>query len=350
MSLKTIAGKLLRTAGNKLALFCECCIRYCCVEFGPEDECGNREQQCQPCPGGPKPSCAEPCPERPPCLLQCVEVAVTACDDPVYECVHDTKLVGIPVETCEECPEPPPCEGYYCCFETEPSQDPNSQWPIQSCQLGPCEGVELYSSGPHLTEIACNAVCKNYYCCYEYAPSEDPEAPLPPSFCQVGPCADPTLQAGGPYPTLAQCSCRCCKKTICHERVYSHYQVVLGSFDPLTNPCQPTPVNDPSALRISATTVICGGQSPGQFCTNDWGSRCAPVGDIDIGDVGTFNQYYERWRAVDDCSECVDTGGAFCTPGIALMNCWAWDDSPAWLQQALCECNQVESFCDNPLP
>lgn len=354
MSLKTIAGKLLRTATNKLALFCECCLRYCCVNTGAADECGNFEKECVPCPGGPKPNCVVPCPPRPPCILQCVEVDQTPCEDPIYDCVHNTEVIGIPVESCEECPETPPCEDeYYCCYEFEPSGDPESPMPEQFCQLGPCESPGLTASGPYISENACEALCKNYYCCYEYEPSENPELPLPPTFCQEGPCADPALQAGGPYATLAQCSCQCCKKTICHERVCGTYNVLLASFDPLTNPCQPDPVNDlaPGTVAIDWGNLACNRQANSQYCTNDWGARCGGLpADLDIGDTAAFNQYYERFRAVDNCDDCIDTGGAFCNPGVDLLNCFAWEAAPVWLQQLVCSCAAAENFCDNPLP
>jgi hypothetical protein len=69
MSLKTIAGKLLRSAAGKLAIACQCCVRYCCVEIGEPDDCGNREQACQQCDNGTyaNPTCNDECPERPPC-------------------------------------------------------------------------------------------------------------------------------------------------------------------------------------------------------------------------------------------------------------------------------------------
>jgi hypothetical protein len=132
--------------------------------------------------------------------------------------------------------------------------------------------------------------------------------------------------------------------------VWSTYTVVLASFDPLTNPCQPDPVNDPLAIAINSGALACGGTSAGQFCTNDWGSRCSPLGDIEIGDTATFFQYYERYRPVDDCSECVNGDGEACVPGISNSTCWEWDDAPAWLRTQLCTCAAVEQFCENPFP
>jgi hypothetical protein len=132
--------------------------------------------------------------------------------------------------------------------------------------------------------------------------------------------------------------------------VYSTYTATLLSFDPLTNPCQPDPVNDTSAGLVAidgGNLVACGGESPGQYCTTDWGSRCGGLPeDLEIGSTATLNQYYERYRAVDHCDDCIDTGGEFCTPGVQLLACLAWNDAPQWLRDILCTCAAAEDFCD----
>lgn len=162
--------------------------------------------------------------------------------------------------------------------------------------------------------------------------------------------------AGGTWNDGALCKtydCRCCEefKVICHERVWSTYDVVLGSFEPITNPCQPAAVDDTSEglIAIDWGNVVCGGSSNSQYCTNDWASACnGPF--FEIGDTGTFAQYYDRWRAVADCEECIDTGGAFCTPGVSLTGCYVWNAAElAGLQDFFCDCDVVD-LCNNPLP
>lgn len=164
--------------------------------------------------------------------------------------------------------------------------------------------------------------------------------------------------AGGTWNSDGPCKtydCRCCEdfKVICHERVYSQYTVVLESLSPVTNPCQPDAVNDTSdgLIAIDAgPVVLCGGSYEGQYCTTDWASRCNGNDDIDIGSTGTFAQYYDRWRAVADCDECQDTGGAFCTPGVLLLGCYTWESQQiSGLIGTFCECDLVD-LCANPLP
>lgn len=259
MSLKTIAGKLL-TLGGKLAKACECCWKYCCVNVGEPDECGNYAKECQRCPGGPKPNCDEPCPERPPCILQCVEIDETPCGDPVYDCpVYDTEIIGIPVESCEECPEPPPCDEYYCCYQFEPSQNPESPLPPRNCQIGPCSAPELYSSGPHPTLVQCAAVCENWYCCYTEQPSQNPEVPLPPSACQLGPCASIELQRSGPHYTLQACQESCQDYYCCYdEQPSENPEIPLPSSTCQVGPCaSPELYNSGPHMSLAACQANC---------------------------------------------------------------------------------------------
>lgn len=193
------------------------------------------------------------------------------------------------------------------------------------------------------TQQAC---CCGGCCCIDGSP--DPTKTTQ-SGCEA---AGGTWHADGPCKTY---DCRCCDpfRVICHERVWSTYTVVLEALSPITNPCQPDGVNDTSEglIAIDWGQIWCGGQSDGQYCTTEWGSRCNVNDDIDIGSTGTFTQYYERWRAVDDCSECQDTGGAFCTPGITLLGCYSWND--VLLSQSFrdffCSCGTA-NLCANPLP
>lgn len=212
------------------------------------------------------------------------------------------------------------------------------------------DGSVVLRDGKVGTEQAC--CCVQFYCCYESAPSEDPEEPLPPTLCQPGPCDDPALQAGGPYLNLAQCSCQCCKKTICHERVHSKYQVTIGpdGFD--GDACQPTAVDDnsPGLIAIDWGFQTCGGQAAEQYCETDWGNRCEPRFPVNVGDVKDFPQYYDRFRAVNDCEDCIDTGGAPCNPGVELLSCWAWDNAGEAVQNLVCSCAAAETFCNNPFP
>lgn len=163
MSLKTLAGKLLLTAAKKLAAACQCCIdKFCCVPYGPPDECGNRDTSCQPCSGGAydEPTCSDECPERPPCSTQCVQVGTDACGQPIYECQYTTEDAGIACSEAAPCPTPPPCpDKYYCCYSEPPSLDPNSPLPSKSCQVGPCSSPELNAGGPYDTQQQCEAAC-----------------------------------------------------------------------------------------------------------------------------------------------------------------------------------------------
>lgn len=167
-------------------------------------------------------------------------------------------------------------------------------------------------------------------------------------------------EAGGTW-HLGPCSsevndCRCCDefKVVCWEVVYSTYTVTISSIDPTVepHPCQPDPVNDtaPGTIAIEAGGVkVCGGESEEQYCTTDYASRCSPLGDLDVGTAVELTQYYERLRAVDDCSECQDTGGDFCVPGIVLVGCLDWLDFSQADRDLFCACGTV-NLCLNPLP
>lgn len=139
-----------------------------------------------------------------------------------------------------------------------------------------------------------------------------------------------------------------CRVVICHEWVWSKYSVTLESFVPITNPCQPDPVNDTSdgLIAVSAGISACGGSLDAQYCTSDWGSRCGGVPeDLQIGDTAMFNQYYERLRAVASCEDCQNTGGGFCNPGISLMGCYDWQNVGGLL-----ECPAAaDIICNNPV-
>lgn len=142
---------------------------------------------------------------------------------------------------------------------------------------------------------------------------------------------------------------------VCYEVVYSIYTVTITSIDPSVqpNPCQPDSVNDTAtgtiAIDAGGGLKVCGVEHGEQYCTTDYASRCSPSGDLDVGTVVELTQYYERFRAVDDCSECQDTGGDFCVPGIVLVGCLDWLGFSQADRDLFCACGTV-NLCLNPLP
>lgn len=165
--------------------------------------------------------------------------------------------------------------------------------------------------------------------------------------------------AGGTWHSGAACvayDCRCCEgfKFICVERVHSTYSATYPAVNtPDFEACQPSSVNDTTAGVIaidSGNIEFCTNQSDGQYCTNEWGADCdgAFAGPEDsVGQTYTYFQYYERWRVVSDCSECEDTGGEPCTPGISLTSC-AQISLPVF--QALCDCGLIDLCADEEVP
>jgi len=159
--------------------------------------------------------------------------------------------------------------------------------------------------------------------------------------------------------------CRCCTtyKTICRERVHGTHPLTwvagrsLGTGDVEWSDPPALPVNDgaPGTIAIDADGLHCGTAAPGQNIVNpNTGNNCEGIVDIQPGEQYLFSHWYDRWRAVSDCSECVNdvvqTTGA-CLSGVQLLGCYAWNDSPlSGMQDYLCNCGTVNLCADNPLP
>jgi hypothetical protein len=174
VKLATIGGKLLRTAAGALATACRCCVpppppKYWCFPAGL-DPCGNPLYECRQdetgegAHSGPFESCEGACPPPQPCEFPywCFTNGTDPCGNPTYECRQDETGEGAhsgPFESCEgACPTPPPCQ-YYCCYDSEPSLDPNAPLPSKSCQQGPCSSPSLTAGGPFATAAACEEQC-----------------------------------------------------------------------------------------------------------------------------------------------------------------------------------------------
>jgi hypothetical protein len=235
------------------------------------------------------------------------------------------------------CDEENPCpEGCYCCDGV--------------CQAEPCDPP---CSGACDEENPCPEGC---YCCDGVCQAE------PCGCCCVDGAPDPTKAteaacdaAGGTWSAGNPCGaydCRCCEgfKTICLERVWGTYTKVYGPG--ASSDCDSCPVNDTEAGTIAIDTgnLSCGGTAAGQY-NSGWDNRCADEdGNTPVLENGvsiTLAKYYDRWRAVADCSECInDAEAAFCVPGVSLLGCYAWDDvGLSGMRAYLCECNTV-NLCD----
>jgi len=159
--------------------------------------------------------------------------------------------------------------------------------------------------------------------------------------------------------------CRCCTtyKTICRERVHGTHPLTwvagrsLGTGDVEWSDPPALPVNDgaPGTIAIDADGLHCGTAAPGQNIVNpNTGNNCEGIVDIQPGEQYLFSHWYDRWRAVSDCSECVNdvvqTTGV-CLSGVQLLGCYAWDDfALSGVRDYLCNCGTVNLCADNPLP
>lgn len=170
MGLARIGNAIARTASGALASACRCCFsrtKYFC-EVVRVNLCGFNVYECRqagtPRPPGvtlyDSPSCDGQCPEADPCCLEqpcgpcqvCLDGVCVPCPAG-YICIN-----GVCV------PEPPPPEGWYCCFEEAPPEGySGSNWPGTYCQEGECpEG--RHASGPHANSLECDEDCQDHKC------------------------------------------------------------------------------------------------------------------------------------------------------------------------------------------
>lgn len=208
----------------------------------------------------------------------------------------------------------------------------------QACCCGGCSGpCDEGNPCPEGCEcVAGQCVAEKGCCCVDGTPDS--------SKSTQAACAS----AGGTWHPGESCKafdCRCCSqlKVVCHERVWGTY---TATYDPPASICTPDAVNDSASGTVlidAAGLVTCGTAGPEQYCTNDIANRCDDD-EVEVGQAVTLTQYYDRWRVVGSCAECMDDGGAFCTPGVSLTACY-----PLVGGSIFCDCGTVE-MCANPLP
>lgn len=159
------------------------------------------------------------------------------------------------------------------------------------------------------------------------------EGVLDESITTQAECAD----AGGTWIVKSKCNagkcaCQCSEyRSVCYEQVFSYYAFQweeggLGSPGPDAIPtAQPAGtvavVGDGDPLCPGGTGVSQVAQDfPGTACHNPSDPLRPP------GTTAYRQQWYFRYRIVDDCSECVDSLSqnvlGDCDEGVAALACW----------------------------
>jgi hypothetical protein len=328
----------------------------------PEEECGEDEccvdGYCIPCPDY---GCTgeEEC-EEGEC---CIDGECVACDPcSPGDCGEGFCCVN---GQCYPCPPPPddPCspgdcpEGE-CCVDGYCLPCPPEECPGDPCPPGRCciDGYCINPCPPG--EVCCQGECRpetcDGCCCVDGAPDPSKNSP---SLCEA---------AGGEWFPGEPCGVydpRCCTtfRVACRERVWSTYSKVFPGGDTGSGgQCDDCEISDDAAGTVRVigpggfftTASQCNGEEPplSEFSDGSWLDICPIVSFPDPQTDVSYekSKYYERWRIVDDCDECMDDGGTFCTPGVELLDCVDLNEDGSLLA-SLASCDLVDP-CANPLP
>jgi hypothetical protein len=273
-----------------------------------------------------------------PLFCPLVRMACCRCCEKTGACCTDE---GCSQETCADCET---LEGLFQGVDTVCGEDDECPCapPADPGQCEKCVDGTPAVYCPEGKPNCCDGVCQAEpcgCCCVDGAP--DPTKATE-AACDA---AGGTWYAGDPCGAY---DCRCCDgfKTICHERVWGTYIKVFQSGSLAF--CDDCPVNDTGVGTIAIATgnLSCGTTAAEQISTPAWDNRC-DTDELENGASITLAKYYDRWRAVADCSECInDAEAAFCVPGVELLGCYAWDDvGLSGMRAYLCECNTV-NLCD----
>jgi hypothetical protein len=166
--------------------------------------------------------------------------------------------------------------------------------------------------------------------------------------------------AGGAWHVGVPCATydiRCCEafRVACRERVWSTYQKQYQLSVPNAF-CDDCPIEDAGGdvvrvVGLGSQTKCAGDSAPIQESSEgDWSGVCDTSVPPDWQEGVSYDlpKFYDRWRIVDDCSECLDEGGDLCTPGVQLLGCVDLNDDES-LRTGLAACDSVD-LCANPLP